>query len=987
MKPKNVENIYRLSPSQQGILFETLGRPDSGIHIEQLICRLKGNLNRSAFERAWQAMVDRHPVLRTGFVWKDLDEPLQVVRQRVTLPIEGEDWSRLAPAVQARQLETYLHHTRQRGFDPSLPPLARLALFQIAPQSWQLVWTHHHILMDGWCGPLLIQEFLTCYEAFRAGREPQLPATRPYSDYIKWLRRQDSAKAEAFWRTALDGFTGPTPLGADAGQSDAATEAERYGRQEERLPAATVSALRALARQRQLTLYTIIQGVWALLLSRYSGRDDVVFGATVSGRPPDLAGVESTVGLFINTLPVRVRVAPEPSLWTWLAAIHAHNLDLQQYEYTPGNLVHQWSGLPGAVPLYESLLVFENYPVAVPVFESSGLSVEMDEARFDGARTGFLLTLLVLAAGEPSMRLVHDGRRMDGASARRVLEHFTVLLNAIATDGDRPLGWFRERIPLDQIPKVRPRPTRERHPSAPGFVAPRTPTETAVAALWAEVLGVERVGIHDNFFDLGGHSLLAIQLYYALREAYPLELPLSILFEEPDVRRLAQVIDDAAQGRPAVGLAPMTPDDLAAQVALDPEIAPGGAVPEWREPRAMLLTGATGFLGAHLLHELLRRTSADVYCLVRSTTTEAARKRLEETLRSYGLWNEEVASRVVPITGDLSRPRLGLPVDDFERLAACIDAVYHSGALVSYVLPYSRLKGSNVDGTTEVLRFATHGRPKAVHYVSSLAVFPLAGPDEVPVISEDDALSSAAGLYGGYEQSKWVADRLVLLARTRGIPATIYRPGLITGRAETGAGETDNLMCAMIKGCLQLGAVPELDTDVDMTPVDYASRAIVEISRQRASQGKVFHLANPRPARWSEVVDRITAFGYRLERLPFDAWHARLVDRSPRPTESPLYPLLPLLAERAAQARVAGGWEFTRSRMPRYDCRHTVAALASTSVVCPPVDARLLDTYLSYFVRSGFLAAPPDRGARPAERSLSPSAGRQTVRQGPERNT
>src|SRR5436853_682127 len=274
---KNVEDVYALSPVQQGMLFHTLYDAGSGVYVGQLICSLHGNRNVPAFQQAWQQVVDRHPVLRTAFVWEGLDEPLQIVRRQVRLPWIVEDWRGLPPGEQEARLAAIVADDRRQGFVLSQAPLMRMALLQVADDAYHFVWSQHHLLMDGWALQLVINDVFTCYDAFTQDRKVTLARSRPYRDYIDWLERQDLARAEAFWRHTLAGFTTMTSLGVDhpAGPDDAASYAEQ------RLPIAesTTAALQALARQHGLTSNTMAQGAWALLLSRYSGETDVLFGA------------------------------------------------------------------------------------------------------------------------------------------------------------------------------------------------------------------------------------------------------------------------------------------------------------------------------------------------------------------------------------------------------------------------------------------------------------------------------------------------------------------------------------------------------------------------------------------------------------------------------------------------------------------------------------------------------------------------------------
>lgn len=556
---KIIEAIYPLSPQQQGVLFGTLCSPESGIHIEQLTCAFHGDLDLSAFQRAWQRVVDRHSILRTAFVWKDQDEPLQVVLERLEVSLDLQDWRPLSSCEQQEQLEAYLRADGCRGFELSRAPLMRLVLFQTGERAYQLVWTCHHILMDGWCQQILLKEFFSFYLAFSTGQDLQLERSRPYRDYIAWLKQRDLSEAEAFWSKTLQGFTRPTPLGVDADAGASFDQQERYGTDEAHLPAAATAALQAVARQHRLTLNTLVQGVWALLLRRYSGEEDVVFGVTVSGRPPDLAGMESMIGLFISTLPVRMKVSPEASLWPWLRDIQANNIELRQYEYTSGGQIHQWSEVPGSLALYESILVFENYPTETSIIQSPGLTIRVSNPRFMGAQTRYALAILIVPGSDLVFRLVYDSHRVGATSVTWILEHFLSLLNRIVADSEQHLGSLLDTIPGDQIPKFRPLQKRDQERLGAGFISPRDAIEFQLAHIWEDVLGIRPIGVRDNFFDLGGHSLLALRLIARIQKLFARDLPLSILFEGATVERLASVLREQAGRRPMSPLVGIQP--------------------------------------------------------------------------------------------------------------------------------------------------------------------------------------------------------------------------------------------------------------------------------------------------------------------------------------------------------------------------------------------------------------------------------------------
>ncbi|KAB8321327.1 non-ribosomal peptide synthetase, partial [Tolypothrix campylonemoides VB511288] len=303
------------------MLFHTLYASEPGVYCQQFSCTFAGDLDVSAFTAAWQQVVARHVVLRTAFTWEYSEVPLQVVMRQVKLPLEIHSWIGLSPQEQQQQLASFIEQDQHRGFQLSSAPLMRLSLIQMSDDVYQFVWSYHHILIDGWSLPLVFKEVLECYEALSLGRELQLPPTRSYREYIAWLQKQNLADAEQFWRQTLQGVTAPTPLVVDRSHQSLSGQ-QSYNEQILTLSTATTTALVSFARKYQLTLNTLVQAAWAILLLRYSGETDVVFGMTVSGRSGTITGVESIVGLFINTLPMRVTLSGEDTVLPKLKQIH-----------------------------------------------------------------------------------------------------------------------------------------------------------------------------------------------------------------------------------------------------------------------------------------------------------------------------------------------------------------------------------------------------------------------------------------------------------------------------------------------------------------------------------------------------------------------------------------------------------------------------------------------------------------------------------------
>jgi surfactin family lipopeptide synthetase C len=443
MMNDEIEDIYELSPLQQGMLFHTLYAPNSTVYLEQTILPVYGALNFRLFTNAWQRLLDRHAILRTSFHWQDMDKPIQVVHPSVKVSIDRKDWRNVSSLEREEQLAAYLVSDRQSGFDFSRPPLMRLALIRFTDAEYRLIWSFHHILLDGWSYQLLNHELWSCYEAEHAGLDLELEPTRPYGDYILWLQQQDLAKAEAFWRRTLKGFSAPAFLRVDEPIDPSSDEGD-YGAHELALDGTTTSALQDLARQHRLTLNTVIQGAWALLLSRYSGERDVVFGGVVSGRPAVLAGVESMVGLFINTLPVRTQVEPARPVLAWLKELQAQQLEAREYEYTPMIEVQRWSEIPPGLPLFESIVVFENFPTT---FTRDSGANELDESGFEPdfsnlqypERTNYPLCLVVVPHTELRFCFYYQYRRFREGTIRRLAGHLRTLLQALAANPNRRL--------------------------------------------------------------------------------------------------------------------------------------------------------------------------------------------------------------------------------------------------------------------------------------------------------------------------------------------------------------------------------------------------------------------------------------------------------------------------------------------------------------------------------------------------------------------
>jgi hypothetical protein len=439
-----IADLYPLTPLQQGLWFHELLDPGSGTYVITSAIRLDGSLDHDALRRAWETVVARHAILRTRIVWEGLEQPLQLVQKSVELPWEEQVWRGGQADDDQVRVSTFLDEDRARGLDLKQAPLMRLTLIRVAEQSAIFVWSFHHLILDRWSGDLVLREVWSAYKALIKGDAPQFRQLRPYRDYLQWLQGQDLAQAEQFWRQLLSGFSAPTVLGVDnapgtsAEHQDASYESKRIT-----LSEAETTRLSLWARQQKLTVNTLIQGAWSLLLSRYSASEDVVFGATVSGRSAALSGIESMVGMFINTLPVRAHVSPDDSLAEWLRSLQEQQARLREYEYTPLFEIQKWSEVPAGESLFNTLLVFENTPQESgedQPAQTTGLDAKPVGGR-GGDQSDYPLTLIVIPGRNLHLRLTYDTRHFTAEVVDRIVGHLQqALVGIVRGTGQQRLG-------------------------------------------------------------------------------------------------------------------------------------------------------------------------------------------------------------------------------------------------------------------------------------------------------------------------------------------------------------------------------------------------------------------------------------------------------------------------------------------------------------------------------------------------------------------
>jgi thioester reductase-like protein len=1444
MSANNVDTICPLSPLQHGMLHASRQDRGSGLYVEQFSCVLVGSLDVEAFRAAWQAVVNRHDVLKTLFLRLDTDKPVQVVRKAATLPFFVEDGSAVADGEEAR-FAALLAEDRRAGFDPAVAPLMRIRVIRLGAERHRFLWTYHHAILDGWSMPVLLREV---FEHLAAPGRALPPSRTDYRHYLAWLARQDVERSLAWWRTRLAGFRAPVDFAPSMAPTTVDTVApRRLAARSATLPPAWTQAASDRCRGARITLNTLCQAAWALLLTHYGDTDDVVHGVVVSGRTADVPGIERMAGLFIGTLPVRATLDRNAAAGDWLRALQAGTQEAERHAATPLARVLSCADVPRSQPLFDTLYVFENYPgqsAFQALVESRGLRVEDVRAVEE---TGYGLALIVLPAADGlQVQLTYDVARFDGAAVDELLASYRRLLDRLLEIGDAALGgvfsglvdeapaidvpvveatqieapcdhaapvlidegglaldraafaraiaqgratwtalgskpgdrvlllgdgaplptlvaaisgalsgldvvlaeahlppdearaaavealgaavpmrclragidadagpmtcerfaldpalhgedgsassplllddhdagsltwlgrspqreplavrhawlnlvalarasrparssasrvamsgpaagpvalanvlrawfgggtvalhrgaaspralasWLRalsgaalawDAVQLDGVQtralpaavdlldndgaappsvptslwivdaasltpgghralaRLAPAATLQRvlddgvaglavadvasdgtlhvpgharrldvvgiagEPVAPralgrlaicghatpaavwrrgradcarrivtqggpllrshraawrlagvpaialpqpdaaaygdggrmqsleralaavegvreaaadlrldregewalaihvvpaspddadGIVArvravleasetaapaidlvarlprdadgrvdrhalrrgdaerlcadapaaPRDETEAALHGIWCALLKRERIGVDEDYFDLGGDSLLATVMLAQVQAATGVLVEIDALLRAPTIAGLARTLRGGAS--PA--------EDLAATLARDASRPLDIAVPAAVDlstrcaPRDVFLTGATGFLGVHLLAELLGTTGARVHCLVRAADEAAGRARLEQALRSHALWNPAHASRIVAVPGDLGPARFGLSPEAFDDLARGIDAIYHNGAAVNFVLPYAKLKPVNVDATDEVLRLAALHRAKPVHYVSTVGVLDRAAD----TLAETLAVPLHGRLMGGYEQSKWVAEQRVRLAGERGLAVTIHRPSRIVGHSRTGRVNVDDLFCRLIRGVVAQGQAPYGTGHDNMLPVDLVARLVVEASLDPHAAGRAIHVVNPRSQAFDALVDFIVARGHAVERLPYAEWLEAVGAAAKADAAHPLAPLMPVLRllDPAKDPTLARPMALSHEHLARL-APAAFADIGTPADWLPPMFEHLYDTQV--------LPRPPHEG-RPA-RTPSP---------------
>ncbi|MBU1172219.1 MAG: thioester reductase domain-containing protein [Proteobacteria bacterium] len=499
--------------------------------------------------------------------------------------------------------------------------------------------------------------------------------------------------------------------------------------------------------------------------------------------------------------------------------------------------------------------------------------------------------------------------------------------------------WVHDENPQNRIPPVRE-------------------MEKLLLPMWIEVLRISNLGITDDFVDCGGDSLKAMNLLVNINERLGIELTVQKLFENLTVQKLAQTVERIMRGEEIY-------TNEAALKMQEDAILDTGFIQnrlEVIQPDGdfmnIFLTGATGYLGAYLLKDLMEYTQSVVFCLVRSKNREDGLNRLKSNLEKFSVWKDEYTDRIIPLSGDLAHERFGLLDETYHSVACLVDAVIHNGAMVNFSYPYDLLRKANVTGTLEVLKFTACERIKPLYFISTIGVFESKIPFTQGKVGDDHVLPDADQLYYGYAQSKWVAEKLVTQYRDKGMPVTIFRPGPIYGNSITGELNTDDFFCRMIRACVLIGAMPQLDIEMDGVAVDQVSRAIIEIASNPASVGKQFNIVNPRATTVEKVNSYVRSYGYDMPMVPVGTWMEMIKKEAGQDSE--LLPFLPLVFDRMEGAQGRTFFEMQTLNRQTYSSATLMEFLKGSDFEPIALDEQMFHTYLDYLNRVGYLSHVPE---------------------------
>ncbi|WP_454782658.1 thioester reductase domain-containing protein [Legionella sp. WA2022007384] len=486
--------------------------------------------------------------------------------------------------------------------------------------------------------------------------------------------------------------------------------------------------------------------------------------------------------------------------------------------------------------------------------------------------------------------------------------------------------------------------------------------DESVKTLHAETVGIAQIlqpifnkeitvlDKEKKLSEMGINSLKLGELHDALCKSVDEDLSIEFLLKDPNLGEIMDLFTGKTKEQQPIDENPI---DLVAEFNQYKTINTHITSMPKAIPQHALLTGATGFLGAYLLHELLTHTDWQITCLVQASSREAGITRVIKNMEHYGVWNPVYHDRIKIVLGNLEKHNLGLSKHDWYYLADTVDLIFHGAAVLNFIYPYQKLATSNVFGTKQLIDLAGYRQLKALHYISTVGYFMSADLTDDRVVGERTELTVQEGIYGGYNQTKWLAEQLVLHARTYNIPTVIYRPSLITGESQTGCWNQDDVVCRILKGCIELGARPLLDVGFNFVPVDYVAKAITRFAIEKPHLSDTYHLINPQEVSVDQLFGYIKAKGFKVKDVTYPKWERMIKDQSQ--LHHSFSPLRPFFTEKVSPKNSSLFDLYLHNNKAKIDCTYTETQLAHHGIYCEKIDETVFNKYLNYLIQCGYL--------------------------------
>ena len=522
-KEAKFEAIYPLNFLQQAMLFHSQ-QEDVDLGFLRVKCVLKGKINVDAFQNAWLQIIQRHEVLRTSVHWENLEKPVQVVHKEALLPFTYHDWSENSEPEQKAKLEELINYDDAQSFNLTKAPILRIFLIRLSAEKHILLWDCHHILTDGWSASTILQDLLAYYDANTSGENTlALPSIPSYKSYLNWVKKQDPTKAKTFWAEVLKDLESPTLVGNQ--KQNHKSLGNNFRSVSIKLSEEESQKLRSAAQKNQITLNTLIQGIWAILLSGYVKQEDVTFGTIVSGRSIDLPNAERMAGMYMNILPLRIRFNENENFSDWLKSLQLQQSRIREFEYINlDEILHSSISARGNLR-FDTVVVFENMPLEN--LRGGGVSIESFES---GLTSNYALTLAVSPLKEIKIYLKYDSSLLSEHQVNWFFSNLSNLFGIIIEDKSDSLKEIRDFV-VPLVIKKTPEQTEDSdNTTARNYLAPRNEAELILVGIWENMLNIQPIGINEDFFDLGGTSITAIRLFTEIQKRFQKKLqPISLL--------------------------------------------------------------------------------------------------------------------------------------------------------------------------------------------------------------------------------------------------------------------------------------------------------------------------------------------------------------------------------------------------------------------------------------------------------------------------